>query len=279
MIPSEIELPPAGPELLVALDVDGTIVHHDGALSPRVREGIQELDRLGAHVVIATGRGVVATTPILDQLELRRGFAVSSNGAATIRVDCRVNGGFELIETKTFDPEPVLRAMHEALPEALLLVDAPNMERYVTGPFPDGELHGEPQIVTLDELVKIPAVRVTLRLPGEGSQAMHDLIERAGLHTTTYAVGWTAWLDIAPDGVTKASGLEGVRERLGVSSASTVAVGDGSNDHEMFDWAAWSVAMGQASEETRSRAQAVTGTVYDDGLADVLEALIERPSS
>lgn len=273
-------LPPTGPELLVALDVDGTILHHDGALSARVKQAIQELDRRGAHVVIATGRGVVATTPILDELELRHGYAVSSNGAVTIRLDhgAAAGPGYELLETKTFDPEPVLRTLRDAMTElvqdGLLLVDSPDMERYVTAAFPDGELHGEPRIVTFEELVQIPAVRVTLRLPGQDADAMHNLVERAGLHTTTYSVGWTAWLDIAPDGVTKAGGLEGVRERLGVNPASTVAVGDGSNDHEMFTWAAWSVAMGQATEVTKAHADAVTGSVYDDGLAEVLEALL-----
>ena len=34
-----------------------------------------------------------------------------------------------------------------------------------------------------------------------------------GLHRVSYAVGWTAWLDIAPDGVNKATALERVRER------------------------------------------------------------------
>lgn len=267
-------LPPAGPGLLVALDVDGTIVDHDGALSARVRDAIQELDRRGAHVVIATGRGVVATVPILEELQLRRGFAVSSNGAVTLLVDHRVNGGFEILETKSFDPEPTLRAMHRELPQALLMVEAPDTTRYVTGEFPNGELHGEAHVVTLDELVTIPAVRVTLRLPGHGSQAMHDLVERAGLHTTTYAVGWTAWLDVAPDGVTKASGLEGVRRRLGVAESATVSVGDGSNDHDMFEWSAWSIAMGQATEQTRGYADSVTGSVVEDGLADVIDALL-----
>lgn len=268
-------IPAAGPDLLVALDVDGTIVHHDGTLSDRVREGIVELDRRGAHVVIATGRGVVATTPILDQLSLHHGYAVSSNGAVTIRIDADHDGGYELLEAKTFDPEPTLRTLHAVAPQALLMVDAPDMERYVTGAFPDGELHGDPRVVTLDELARIPAVRVTLRMPGLDSQAMHDLVERAGLHTTTYAVGWTAWLDIAPDGVTKAKGLEAVRRRLGVSTSATVAVGDGTNDHEMFTWAGWSIAMGQATDETKAFADRVTGTVVEDGLADVIDALLE----
>lgn len=267
-------LPPAGPELLVALDVDGTIVGHDGALSPRVKRGIQELDRRGAHVVIATGRGVVATTPVLNDLELDRGYAVSSNGAVTIRIDSRTNGGFEILETTTFDPEWTLRAMHRELPEALFMVEGANLERYVTGEFPAGELHGTPYIVAFDELVRIPAVRVTMRLPGQGAQAMHDLVERAGLHTSTYAVGWTAWLDVAPDGVTKARGLEAVRERLGIAPSGTVAVGDGSNDHEMFEWAAWSVAMGQSTEMTKAKADDVAGSVENEGLSGVIGALL-----
>ncbi|WP_338101137.1 HAD family hydrolase [Serinicoccus marinus] len=55
---------PAAAPLLVALDVDGTIVNHDGHLSPRVREAVAALDDLPhVTVVIATGRSVISTLP------------------------------------------------------------------------------------------------------------------------------------------------------------------------------------------------------------------------
>jgi hydroxymethylpyrimidine pyrophosphatase-like HAD family hydrolase len=89
-------------------------------------------------------------------------------------------------------------------------------------------------------------------------------------------VGWTAWLDLAPDGVSKASALEPVRATLGVPLERTLAVGDGRNDVEMLEWAARAVAMGQAEPELLAVADEVAPPVEDDGLADVLEPLTAR---
>ena len=92
-------------------------------------------------------------------------------------------------------------------------------------------------------------------------------MQSIGLHGVTYSVGWTAWLDIAAQGVTKASGLENVRELLGVDRAHTVAIGDGRNDIEMLQWAGRGVAMGQAVQQVVDAADAVTATVGEDGAA------------
>ena len=62
-------------------------------------------------------------------------------------------------------------------------------------------------------------------------------VEGIGLSGVTYSVGWTAWLDVAAAGVTKASGLEALRTVLKVAPEDTVAVGDGRNDIEMLRWA------------------------------------------
>ena len=71
-------------------------------------------------------------------------------------------------------------------------------------------------------------------------------------------------MDVAPSGVTKASALEPLRERLGVARR-TLAVGDGRNDVDMLTWAARGVAMGHAPDDVRSCADEVTGTVRRTG--------------
>ena len=88
---------------------------------------------------------------------------------------------------------------------------------------------------------------------------------------TNYVVGWTAWLDLSPVGVTKASGLEYVARELGVVPADVLAIGDGRNDIEMLRWAGRGVAMGQAVPEVQAAADAVSATVHDDGAAVELE--------
>ena len=66
-----------------------------------------------------------------------------------------------------------------------------------------------------------------------------------GLHKVSYNVGWTAWLDIAPDGVNKATGLERVRDELGIPRSRVLAIGDGRNDIDMLEWAASAAGRGR----------------------------------
>ena len=255
---------------LVALDVDGTIVDYDDALSEPVRDAVAAVAGRGVHVVVATGRSLHTTLPILDRLSLTTGWAVCSNGSVTLRLDPGLERGFEIADAVTFDPTPALRLLREHLPTALYAVEDVGTGYRLTAPFPPGELSGALSYVPFEDLLEVPATRVIVRSPDHTSEQFMELTQRVGLHGVNYAVGWTAWLDLAPDGVSKASALEGVRARLGVPAGATLAVGDGRNDLEMFAWAAWSVAMGQSVPEVLAAADAVTGTVGEDGLVPVL---------
>ncbi len=119
----------------------------------------------------------------------------------------------------------------------------------------------------LDELVQVPVTRVIIRDPQSSAEDFVALAERVGLHGTNYFVGYTAWLDLAPEGVSKASALAEVAVALGVPRADVLAVGDGRNDLEMLAWAGRGVAMGQAPLEVQRVADAVTGSLAEDGAA------------
>jgi hydroxymethylpyrimidine pyrophosphatase-like HAD family hydrolase len=261
--------------MLIALDVDGTIVDWDERLSPRVHAAIDAVRRAGHHVVIATGRSVLGTAPVLEDLGIDQGWAVCSNGSVTLRLRPGHDGGYEVADLVTFDPAPALKLLREYLPTALYLVEGTDVHtRLVTAPFPDGELTGDVQVVRFDDLLHVAATRVVVRSVDHTSDEFAELVEASGLHGVSYAVGWTAWLDLAPEGVSKASALDVVRARLRVPREQTLAVGDGRNDLEMLAWAHRAVAMGQAPSEVLAAADEVTGAVDDDGLALVLEGLV-----
>jgi hydroxymethylpyrimidine pyrophosphatase-like HAD family hydrolase len=259
---------------LVALDIDGTTVNHEGELSDAVRDSVRAVAAAGHHVTIATGRAVIGTLPVLDRLGLTTGYAVCANGAVTIRLDAALADGYEVLEAVTFDPRPALMVLREHFPTALVAVEVLGVGFKVTAPFPDGELDGTPQVVPFEELMSTPVTRLTLRDPSSTSEEFVARTEKIGLHGVEYAVGWSAWLDINPEGVSKGSALEQVRRRIGVEPASTVAVGDQRNDIEMLHWAARGVAMGQAPDEVKAAADEVTGTVEEDGLVPVLRSLL-----
>lgn len=267
---------PAARGPLVGLDIDGTLLGHDGSLRREVVEAVAAARSAGAEVVLATGRSIPAVLPVAEWLDLASGYAVCSNGAVTIRLDPSLPRGFEIVDAVTFDPSEAVRALVAQAPDVLVAVEELGEGFKVTAPFPAGELVAPTAVVDLEELLARPVSRVTLRAPGRDSAHFIELVERVGLQGVSYAIGWTAWLDLTPPGVSKASALERVRELLDVPAGATVTVGDGQNDREMLEWAGLGVAMGSADAGTIAVADAVTGHVDDDGVVAVLHALV-RP--
>ncbi|ACQ78644.1 HAD-superfamily hydrolase, subfamily IIB [Beutenbergia cavernae DSM 12333] len=265
---------PAGPDALVALDIDGTLLGHDGSMSVGVRDAVAALREAGTHLVLSTGRSVPAVLPVAEELGLDRGWAVCSNGAVTITLDPESEKGYEFADLVTFDAGPAVRTLLAEQPGVIVAVEDLGRGFKVSAPFPMGELGGEVEVVDLEEMLAEPATRVTLRAPQLMPADFADLVDRVGLHGVAYAVGWTAWLDLTPDGVSKASALEQVRGWAGVAPERTLAAGDGNNDREMLRWAGLGVAMGGADADTVLAADARTGPVEDDGVVPVLRALL-----
>ncbi|MFE8885806.1 HAD family hydrolase [Pseudarthrobacter enclensis] len=263
-----------GHRLMVALDVDGTLVDHDGHMSPAVRESAQAVVEAGHEVMIATGRSLNATLPIIEKIGVERGYAVCCNGGVTLRLHPELDGGYEVIHKATFDPAPALRALRERLPSAKYALEDADGNFLSTERFQDASFGVEAIGVDFQTMLDAMAVRVVVFSTENTPEEFNEAIEHIGLAGVTYSVGWTAWLDIAAAGVTKASALEDLRLQLGIDPTRTVAVGDGRNDIEMLGWAGRGVAMGQAPEEVIAVADEVTKSVYDDGAAHVLRSLL-----
>jgi Cof subfamily protein (haloacid dehalogenase superfamily) len=262
---------------LICLDIDGTLVHDDGYLSPEVVREVQRVKNLGHEVVIATGRAAANAVPVVRDLGINQGFVVSSNGAVTVELDLNHPRGFKMSDVVTFDPAEVLMQLTEHLPEAHFAVEDVDGSYRFHKPFPSYALGDINTETPLEELMHHPVSRVVVLSPQHDVDDFLELIGEIGLASVSYAIGYTAWLDISPKGVTKASALEVQRERLGISKNQVLVMGDGRNDIEMFLWAkeggGMAFAMGQAPEEVRRAATEVTGSVSDDGVATVLAGL------
>jgi HAD superfamily hydrolase (TIGR01484 family) len=259
---------------LVALDIDGTLLRWiDGAgttheeIRPAVYAAVHRAVADGAHIVLASGRSPHGMTRIAELLDLpddgaERLWVVASNGAVIFRYP-----PLEVVHEETFDARAAVTAVLEHHPRALVAVEERGVGYRVNAHFPTGELSGDMIITDIDELVAGPVSRVIIRDPEATADDFIGLAARLGLHGTDYVVGWTAWMDLAPVGVSKASGLEHVARAVGVSADEVLAIGDGRNDLEMLRWAGRGVAMGQAVPEVHEAADATTLSVDEDGAA------------
>ena len=86
------------------------------------------------------------------------------------------------------------------------------------------------------------------------------------------------FLEFASPEVTKGSGLAFAAARLGFSRERTVAFGDGENDVELLEWAGYGVAVANAHERVIAVADFVCPSVDEEGVAQVVEALLASPT-
>jgi len=249
---------------LVALDIDGTLVDFDGVLPGSVRVAVRRIIDAGVPVVMSTGRSWMATQIIVEALELPPALHVCSNGAVVVDYP-----PFELVRHVTFDPSPIIDRVVE-LTNAIIAVEEIGRGYRVSAAFPDGELYGDTVHESLESLRSRPVSRVIVRDPDGDDAEFKDLAGRLGLHGVSYFVGWKCWLDIAPEGVDKASGLDVACERYGVVPSDVLALGDGYNDIEMLRWAGRGVAMGGAPPEVMAAADHVTSFFDEGGTAEEL---------
>ncbi|CAL4858815.1 HAD-IIB family hydrolase [Microbacterium sp. MM2322] len=268
---------PPRERLLIALDVDGTILLEDETYSPGVVEAVADAQRAGHEVMLATGRSWESTRHILEQLALNPEYVVCSNGAVILK---RTGSGesptYERFHTEQFDATEVLTLLRDHLPSARYMVELPSGRRLFTHHMDDWSL-SQADRVAFEELSAHPVSRVVVVSEENTDEDFVDLVSRIGLNKVSYAVGWSAWLDIAPQGVDKATGLELVRTWLDIAAESVVVIGDGRNDIGMFRWArahgGRAIAMAQGPDEVRSEASELTASVTEGGVTAVLKAL------
>jgi len=262
----------------VALDIDGTLpswteVEEERAEPPgsRIRAALRAATDAGARVVLCSGRSPLGMTRVADRLGLRgrdgeRMWLVASSGT----VLCRY-APLETVHRETFDAGPAVRAFLDRWPSALVAVECPGGGYRVTAPFPAGELPGETVPAGLDDLLARPVSRVIVRDPAAAPEEFARLADTLDLPGADHVVGWSAWLDLTPVGVSKASALRRVCADLGLTEAEVLAIGDGHNDIEMLRRAGHGVAVARSPQEVLDAADAVTEAAEDDGVARELE--------
>jgi Cof subfamily protein (haloacid dehalogenase superfamily) len=252
---------------LVALDVDDTLIKNNGGVSERVVESIARVQRAGIRVVLATGRSPSSTIPIARAAGIED-LVVCSNGALLVEVETE-----RTVESRTFDPRPVLEELIEHLPDAVYAVEDINGMFHATGKFGASVLGLALREVPFEHLLAEPVVRLVVRSEKHVETGFGPIVERLGYESVVFGVADVAWMDIGAKGVNKSTMLARLCELRDIDPKATIAVGDFWNDTQMLAWAGWGVAMGHAPDEIKAVAKAVTSSIPGDGVADVLDAI------
>ncbi|HEV8651183.1 MAG TPA: HAD family hydrolase [Actinomycetes bacterium] len=259
---------------LVASDLDGTLLRPDGTVSERTRAAIEQALAGGVAFVIVTGRPARSVREIADRAGVR-GLAICANGALVYDLNAD-----EVVATAPLAAEVGRRLVSElraALPGALFASETE--ERFMSETGWGGRGLAATDRVELDDplgLVAAPVIKLLVRHP---ERPFAELVERARAVARDEAVvTWSGvgLAEISAAGVTKAFALDQVCRRLGIAPAQVVALGDMPNDLPMLAWAGRSVAVANADEQVLAVADEVTAANTDDGVAIVLERLMDE---
>lgn len=258
---------------LIALDLDGTVVHYDGRMDPEVATAIRALHDAGHEIVVATGRSVDSTLPVVEELRIRPDWVICCNGAVTLKRDPLAHRAYRRQYVEAFDVTDVLQRLRTRLLTATFGVETAEGEFLYTQKIPAGTLPSRQRHVTFEQMMGVQATRVLVVSPDESLEDSLSIVDSLGLNRVSYGVGFLSWLDIAPEGVSKESALEVVRAQLDIGLSRVFAAGDGNNDIEMLRWAGRhgdAVVMGQANEDVRQAGSRITGSIEELGLFHAL---------
>jgi len=255
---------------LAAIDLDGTLLHSDGTISPRTKTAAQSALAAGIELVLVTARGPRTVRELAGELGVR-GEAICSNGA--IVLDLETGRILRLREIETEVALELVRALRERLPGILFAVEReafahePGFAAWGFVP-PEGT-----PVASAEELLDRPPTKLILRHTEHEVDAIAAVArELAGRHASVSVSGDWA-VEVSPAGVNKAAALAELCERLAIGVSEVVAFGDQRNDVPMLSWAGLGVAVANAHPEVIEVADEVTLSNDEDGVALVLEQL------
>jgi Cof subfamily protein (haloacid dehalogenase superfamily) len=257
---------------LVASDLDGTLLLPDETVSERTRRAVVAAKAAGITIVLVSGRPVRSIGRLAERVGVG-GIAICANGAVVWDLD---NGTVLDWSPMAADlAARLVRDLREAIPGALFAVELEREFGREAG-WEDGLRPAPPEALEADalELITGPVTKLLVRHP---TLPFAEVAERARRAIGDDAVATWAGLrlvEISAVGVTKASALERLCRRLGITAAEVVAVGDMDNDLAMLAWAGTGVAVANAAPEVLEAADEVTAANTDDGVALLLERIL-----
>ena len=247
---------------LVASDLDGTILQNGATeVSEEMFECIREMKKRGILFVIASGRQHDSLANLFAPVKDDIAFICENGGA----VFC----GGKLIHCHYIDMElqkRIIRLM-EASPGTELLI-SDEVQCYI-----------KPKKDTFPQVVRNIGNKYdlvedwetfdhrTTKLAMYEEEAIGNEAKRlAYWQKTIPAPAWPVtagigWIDVIFPWSNKGVGMKALQERLGILPEECAAFGDNLNDMELFDACGWKVAVENAKEPLKKRADAITPTV------------------
>ena len=270
-----IEAPPRERPLLLALDLDGTLIEPLKPVRPAVLAAVRAAAALGVRSTVVTGRMYVATAPYLSVLEVE-GPVICYQGA--VLADAK-SGKF-LRETPLASAI-ALRSYFAGKAGGYHVQFYAGDRFYVEERNRYSDLYArisgtEPIVVRslAEEFAGRDSTKVNIVTDPERVPACMALMERVCGDAAYVTRSNPEFVELLDPGVDKGRALGEAAALDGIPMERVLAIGDSYNDLPLLRAAGFAVAMGSAPPELKAEADAVVGDVEHDGVAEAIERFV-----
>jgi Cof subfamily protein (haloacid dehalogenase superfamily) len=264
---------------LIATDLDGTIVPHNGVISERTLKAFSRARELGVEIFFVTGRPPRWMPEIRDAFGF--GNAICGNGAMLYDLMNDVVLEEWLIEVD--DQLECIKRLRASIDQVSFAVESHSYFHREKAYIPRWDVGLDNiGVHTIEEVLKSPALKILARCSAQNltSDEMLAIAERelVGIATVTHSNADDSLLEISALGVSKGATLAKMAARLGIDASECVSFGDNPNDFSMLAWTGRSFAMKSGHPAGAQYATAIAGNCEDDGVAIEVEALLDLPA-
>lgn len=266
----------------VFIDIDGTLRNDERKISLRTKETIKKCVENNILIVLCSGRPKHSTEEISIEANASP-YIIASNGAEVydykenkvvflnpmkkeackkiydiaIKNDCKYIMNLE-------DKRVITRKDKASSIEDVLLTEPIN--EFI-------ENHDIMQCLIQDfDFEKIKSLKTEI----EEIEGIEIKNQSKALTNPDFKPLETTYYDIADIKTSKGLGVEKFCKYYNINPKETIAIGDDFNDIAMFQKVGLSVVMGNANKYVKQKANIITKTNNEDGVAYILEKLLEK---
>lgn len=269
---------------LVCIDMDGTLLNSKREISERTKAALKKADALGVHIVISTGR-IYSNAAFYSDLLGVKSPVIASNGAFVREKDndkviykCAIesNTGINIINlceklnirANFFTPYGsygnsklfyfiMKRYIQNEAKEPIstkLMVSFGKLREYFA--------NNEGNVIKFEVVHRDPE---KIKLLREALTEIEDI-----------EISWSSRrnIEITKKGVSKGHAVKQLAQYYNITREEIIAIGDSENDITMLEYAGLGVAMGNALDRVKQKADYVTDTNDYDGVAKVIEKYV-----
>lgn len=264
---------------IIFIDIDGTLCNSSGQITGETIKAIKKTQELGNIIVLSSGRRLNKIIPLIEKCDLHS-YILALNGAQIydstnncflLEEDIGFVNSFKIYQlikeyslNGDFHTGFLRYTTNVTYLEDLLLTDD-NFSQLHSRKIPQIVVSGNHLNAFLaikEELNKINGVKVV----NESRNILYQ--------NSNYKTGGS-WMDISTSSTSKGKSIEYLLAYLHMNRKDAVAIGDGVNDLSMFEAVNTKVAMGNADSFLKEKADYITLSNDENGVAYYLDNLLK----